>query len=415
MPKIHNYNESTEETISTQLANPQLWGWNTPTMHPVKEINGYRIVGDFNDTSHTLYGLFQNGSNDVLSAIDIKLEPGKNYNIPIENVAVVENVATVEKERGKGYARILYEYIINKFKVLVSDIKIFTSGNTYSKTLSIWSTYLPTISKVFNYNTKTKTYYNFDVKTGDSEDFRFVAVKDENIANKLTESLKKLALKGAAGLAFAGAGAGAIGMGVGNNELDPPANRISHEQPAEKSTDNFQTYYNAMSQLKDKPEFSKYTLEQPPQSKPQLVQPVAQTPQKSNKIDVNIISQIESSGSRKAISKDGHNTRGICQIGKPAWDETQKKLFGKIKYPFEKYAFNTAINKQTADHYYNKILPGHLDSFGLPITTETLIASYNHGSSKVKILMKKYGKHWKKYLPEITKNYIDSYKNLSEN
>lgn len=195
MPKIINYNELNVESSTTQLANPQLWGWNNDTMYQVKEINGYRIIGDFNEPNHTLYGVFKNGSNDVLSAIDINIESGYKYNIPIENVAVVEMVATIEAERSKGFARLLYEYVIDKFKILISNTKVFTSGHNINKTLGIWKNYITTISTVFNYNTITKLFSKLDIEEGNDENVRFVAIKDINLIEKLTKSIKQNGVK----------------------------------------------------------------------------------------------------------------------------------------------------------------------------------------------------------------------------
>jgi soluble lytic murein transglycosylase-like protein len=396
MPKIINYNELNDESIATQLANPQLWGWNTATMHPVKEINGYRIIGDFNEPNHTLYGIFKNNSNQVLSAIDINIEPGSDYNIPLKNVAVVEMVATIEAERSKGFARLLYEYVIDKFKVLISNTKVFTSGNNISKTLGIWKNYIPTIATVFNYDTKTKSYSDLDINAGNDESIRFVAIKDNNIASKLTESfkdfVKRNAIKGAAALFLA-----ATPSMAHNDEQ-----KLDNIGITQYNQQTFKNYYNTeKSEQKNK-------IHEPSK----ILQPSVQQPTISHKIDINIISKIESNNKRKAVSSAG--AKGICQLKKDAWNEAQKDLYGKLKYPYEKYVFNSKINKQLANHYYNEILPTHLDSFGLPITIDTLLASYNYGSNNVKKLMRRYGKNWKKYLPTETKNYLNSYKNLAE-
>jgi hypothetical protein len=45
---------------------------------------------------------------------------------------------------------------------------------------------------------------------------------------------------------------------------------------------------------------------------------------------------------------------------------------------------------------------------------ETTICAYNHGANNMKVLYRKYGKHWIKRAPKETQNYIDSYRNLYE-
>lgn len=396
MPKLLDYsNDSNIESNITLSADPIDWGWNQSTLYPVKTINGYVIVGDFNDPAHIQYGIFNKNMNidSVVCGMSVDVVAGKEFNLPVKEAAVIENVATKTSERGKGFAKILYEYILDKYNVIFSDIKLFADKIKNVGSINIWTNFLPKISSVFNYNIKTKTYSQFDTNLGNSEDVRYVAIKDKNIANTLTESfkdwLKKNALKTTATMALAG------------------MNNVAYNDELEQTKDNAIIF--------SKPQISYYQTVEPKNTPPpsHIEQPKEkiEIPQNDDKlIDISIISKIESNN--KSRAKSNKNARGLCQLKKEAWNEAQKDLYGKIKYTFEKYAYNPSINKKIADHYYNVILPKHLDSFGIPVTTETLLASYNYGSTNVKNIMKRYGNHWIKKLPLETKNYIESYKNI---
>lgn len=125
-------------------------------------------------------------------------------------------------------------------------------------------------------------------------------------------------------------------------------------------------------------------------------------------ININIISKIESSNNRYALSYD-KSCKGVCQLTEDAWNEASMSLYGKIKYSYYLYWSNPKINKQIADEYYNDVLPDYLKAYNIPISVNTLIASYNYGPGRVKSLIKKYGNNWTKHLPLETKSYIKKY------
>lgn len=179
MPKIINYSSILNEEQKYSLySNPIDWNWNSYTLYDVKTINKYVIAGDFNDPKYIQYGIFKNSSdlNSCVSAIAITIEPGLNYNLNINTVAIINNVTTIESERKNGLATILYDYILNTHKCIISDNKLFTDKNKINKSLGIWSNYLSKISKVSNFNIKTKEYSKFDIISGNDENIKFVAI-----------------------------------------------------------------------------------------------------------------------------------------------------------------------------------------------------------------------------------------------
>lgn len=129
-------------------------------------------------------------------------------------------------------------------------------------------------------------------------------------------------------------------------------------------------------------------------------------------ININIISKIESTNNRFALSCD-KSCKGMCQLTEAAWNEASISLYGKIKYSYYIYWSNAKINKQIADEYYNDVLPDYLQAYKVPVNTSTLIAAYNYGPARVKFLFKKYGNNWEKHLPLETKSYLKKYKKLN--
>lgn len=408
MPKLNYYDDkaSNDASMYTRSTDPRTWAWNYPV--ELKSLGDQVIGADAQvEDGFVKIGIFNKEKNarflnekNVLSAIEIQEMPGAMFGLPdVKKVAVIHNVTTIPEQRGKGWARILYEFVLNKYKVLFSDTEIFTDKGKENKTLSIWKNYLPKLGTVLNWNNLNHTYGEFDPVEGTkSEDVRFVVISDKNILQSLTESFSKWMKKGATGAALTGLLSLPM-MSMTKSEEKPqpmsPPYPPRMEVPA---------HYNTYGQSPLAP--------QPAPQQPQQAEPE----QEDNTINVNIIATLESGGNAK-VGTNRKGASGLCQLKKAAWDEAAKSLFGKSghkKYPYAKYASNAYVNKKISDHYYNVVLPKHLDAFDVPITKDTLLASYNWGSNNVKKAMRKYGDNWLRAAPSETKSYIERYHNIEK-
>ncbi len=148
-----------------------------------------------------------------------------------------------------------------------------------------------------------------------------------------------------------------------------------------------------------------------PQQQVQQIEPQQQTPKpEENKlINIDIIAKIESGGKANAVSNKG--AVGLCQIMPETWKDETKKLFGH-SLPLSKMT-DPELNKKVSNYYYNTTLPHYLESYNVPVNYATILAAYNYGITNVTKLYRKHGNNWWKHLPEETKNYISSYKNIA--
>ena len=193
MPKISYYdsNTSNDSSLYTRSTDPRTWAWNYPV--EIKKTGDLILGADAQiDNGFAKYGIFLNDKNNkflneknVLSAIEIQEMPGAAFGIPdIKKVAVIHNVTTIPEARSKGLARILYEFILDKYQVVFSDTELFSDKDKDNKTVSIWKNFLPKLGTVLNYDSNSKTYSEFDPVQGTkSENIRFVVVKDKNIVS----------------------------------------------------------------------------------------------------------------------------------------------------------------------------------------------------------------------------------------
>lgn len=401
MPKISNYKDLTSNI--TKNSDPKTWGWDYPIK--IKNIGQY-VLGvntSPDNKGDIIYGIFKPSDKktildikDLISALEIREIPGVMIAIPeIKKVAVEKFVATDPEYRGKGLARLLYDYVLDTYEVILGDEELFTDPGKESKSLSIWTKYLFNKGKVLNFNTKTKEYTEFNTDSGNNENIRFVVFKDKNILQKIDESFKNWLNKGVSSAMLAGL-------------LSTPTNLETEITPS-LPKDKDPVHLNAMRldyQLKKEKEAYLKQQELLKQNKT-IIKP------QSNKINVNIISKLESGSDRNAKNKRS-GASGLCQLKKPAWEEATKSLYGKnyTKFSYEKYNMNSDMNKKVSDHYYNVIIPKHLNEFEVPISKETILASYNWGSNNVKKMYRKYGNNWIRYAPYETRSYIERYKNI---
>ena len=399
MPKVSIYENSQTVDYDNRNSDPRTWGWNYPT--PIKNIDSEYVLGadlKANNDGFITYGIFKKSNSkfldekDVVSAFEIQEVPGAFFDIPeVKKVAIEHTVATIPEVRGKGFARLLYDWIVEKYKVLFSDTELFTHKDKESQTYGIWKNYLPKLGSMLNWNTKSRTYEEFDPVTGKNEDVRFVVVSDKNIFQNMKESFSKWMKHGITSAALTGL----LAMPQIGADLST-GNKKVEKQPIEMK------------------------VPYPPGS-PEL-EPVKQSDIKpiekpNNKINVNIIAQLESGGNAK-VGTNRKGASGLCQLKKPAWDEAAKSLFGKhghITYSFANYAKNASVNKQISDHYYNVVLHKHLEAFDIPIKKDTLLAAYNWGSNNVKKSIRRHGDNWLWYAPKETQSYIERYHNIEKN
>jgi len=124
-------------------------------------------------------------------------------------------------------------------------------------------------------------------------------------------------------------------------------------------------------------------------------------------IDMQIIKKIESSGNPKAFNKITQ-ARGLYQITPIVVEDYMIYGYAKNAYCLDYQIkiknlddlFNPIINYQIAYWYLNKRIPQMLKSYGLPVTLENILWSYNAGISNVR----------KNILPKETKDFITRYK-----
>lgn len=181
MPKIIYYDSSKDfEVQSTILSSPKEWFWNNSYMYRLFQNSEYEIFGDFSNNDNIQYGLYIDGQ--VVSGITFNLK---------NNIPIIENVTTDKKFRNKGYAKVLYSFILNKYGILISDSKVFTSSiNKIDKSLGIWVNYLSSLAILKNFNIISKTISDFNHLKGNTEVIRFVATtSDENLKKLSYENL----------------------------------------------------------------------------------------------------------------------------------------------------------------------------------------------------------------------------------
>lgn len=198
-----------KEQNFVEESDPKTWSLNYPV--GLKKINNLHFAVDHEGT-FAKYGLFKSSkllSEEFVSGMEVTLLNGKEIGIEsIKEVPMVEMISTTKEERNKGYAKLLYEAVISRHKILISDKELYTDEGKINRTLGIWSNHFPTLGKVFNINIKTKEIMPFDT-TDSNEDVRFLFVKDSSLLSEgaldnIKNFAKKTALAGTAALALHG-------------------------------------------------------------------------------------------------------------------------------------------------------------------------------------------------------------------
>lgn len=126
----------------------------------------------------------------------------------------------------------------------------------------------------------------------------------------------------------------------------------------------------------------------------------------SGEMDMETVFHMESSHNPIAVSSAG--AKGIGQIMGSTWEECTR-LMG-VDWPFDRYWSDVEKNRAVAEYYMEHRIPKMLKAYDIPVTTETMLASYNGGIGRVKDAWRRGGPiAWKSYLPGETQEYIERY------
>jgi hypothetical protein len=368
MPKINivNKEQMNEETSFVQNSDPKTWAWTYPAN--LKQIKDLHFACDYNHSDGVIkYGLFKDKKlTNPVSGMELEV---------IHGMPVIQMVSTVESERRKGYASLIYENALNRHSVLISGDELYTDENETNRSLGMWVNYLPTIGVVGNYNIDTNEISKFNLKEAyDKKNIRFI------VMNESFRGLKNGILTGALGLTLAGIPSGSDDH---KTKLTVPSNPTPSSVSLQKDVSH---------------------------KEPEKATPIISSHKLNDFINMSIITKIESNDNPNAVSPAG--AKGLCQIMPKTWAEETKTMFGK-SLPEDKI-FDGEINKKVGNHYYNVTLPKYLKAFNIPINTETILASYNYGIKHIQKLYEQYGVDWSLHLPKETKHYIQKYKALEK-
>lgn len=185
-----------KDDTHVEFASPSDFHWKYPVA--LKMIGDLHFATDYQLTESTgikdvLYGLFEDKKFDKpITAMHVTMHDGAKFGLDVKEVPVVEMVVTKESERGKGYARFLYEAVLNRHKILISGDDLYTDEGKTNKTLGLWLNHLPKLGNVANIDMNTFKIEPFDFKKATnpymSKRIRFVLLK-EGVWDKLIAAL----------------------------------------------------------------------------------------------------------------------------------------------------------------------------------------------------------------------------------
>ena len=122
-------------------------------------------------------------------------------------------------------------------------------------------------------------------------------------------------------------------------------------------------------------------------------------------IDLATIRQIESGGNDRAVSKaDCH---GPYQFTKDTWTDCVKRM--GVNYVWDD-VYNPSKAGKVAQWYLSNRIPAMLRYYGVPVTVESVLSSYNAGIGVVTKGYRSHGRDWLAKMPLETKRYILKYK-----
>ena len=127
----------------------------------------------------------------------------------------------------------------------------------------------------------------------------------------------------------------------------------------------------------------------------------------SIEIDLTKIAIIESSNNPYAVNKSS-GCIGLYQINPKGamadWNQFHRTKYRRLDL------FKPEVNTVIAEWYFYNRIPQMLDHYNLPVTLETVLASYNWGIGHVRRWVRN-GMHFSS-LPRETQNYIKKYRSM---
>jgi GH24 family phage-related lysozyme (muramidase) len=161
-----------------ETSDPSTFGWDYPV--GLKIVNGLHFAVD-HCGQYAQYGLFEDKKlTNPISAMLVHLYDGSQFGFQdLKEVAVVGMVSTKEEHRGKGYGKALYEAVLNRHKVLISDKDLYTDEGKINKSLGIWVNHLTKLGEVVNIDYQTKEISEFNLTEAKArKDVRFMVLKE---------------------------------------------------------------------------------------------------------------------------------------------------------------------------------------------------------------------------------------------
>jgi GH24 family phage-related lysozyme (muramidase) len=168
-----------------EYSDPSTFGWKYPV--GLKMVNGLHFTADYDNEplegaeQYVQYGLFEDKKlTKPVSVMIVFLYEGKDFGFPdIKEIPVVQMVVTKEEHRNKGYGKALYEAVLNRHKVLISDEELFTDEGKINKSLGMWVNHLTKLGEVVNIDFETKKISQFNLNEAKArKDVRFMILKE---------------------------------------------------------------------------------------------------------------------------------------------------------------------------------------------------------------------------------------------
>jgi GH24 family phage-related lysozyme (muramidase)/GNAT superfamily N-acetyltransferase len=206
-----------------EYSDPSTFGWNYPV--GLKMVNGLHFAADYcvssDNAKYVQYGLFEDKKlTKPISAMTVFLYEGKDFGLDdVKEVPVVQMVVTKEEHRGKGYGKALYESVLNRHQLIISDKDLFTDEGKINKSLGMWVNHLTKLGDVVNIDYETKEISKFNLEEAKNrKDTRFMILK-EGVLGKVGR--------------FAAGALAAASLGTGSADA-----AVNTPEPQ-----NFKTYY----------------------------------------------------------------------------------------------------------------------------------------------------------------------------
>lgn len=210
MPKINviPLNKKLLESSSdkyVEYADLTTWHWNYPVA--LKLIGNLHFAIDYEliegtNKKDVRYGLFLDKKlTQPICGMHVIIHEGSSFGVDVKEVPVIEMVITKETERGKGYAKLLYEAVLNRHKIIISDTELYTDEGKINKSLGLWVNHLAKVGTVLNWSVPENKFklYNLqeaiDPKTAST--VRFAVIKEGLMSKIAAGTLTAASLLGA--------------------------------------------------------------------------------------------------------------------------------------------------------------------------------------------------------------------------